>query len=169
MHTHPVESRVIIWSWSPGAALWLPTAPQGRVKCRDQVSLYAVFVTNNVPLEQEHMLSKMTTTGRKIPSDGLNTEPSVNTEHTEPVPMLIMRMSQTNSLWWCRAEDRLSAWKLCQRHSDNSFQMTENFGSSSPQSAALNRMSAFITLNVLVLKEARKTRQLAGCLRDCHL
>ncbi len=37
-----------IWSWSPGAVLWQPTAPQGWVKCRDHISLYTV--TNKVPL-----------------------------------------------------------------------------------------------------------------------
>ncbi len=48
-----------IWSWS---ALWLLTAPQGWVKCREHISLYAVYVTNNVPLEkkywQQHCLSR---------------------------------------------------------------------------------------------------------------
>ncbi len=31
-------------------ALWLPTAPQRRVKCREHISLYTVHVTNDVPL-----------------------------------------------------------------------------------------------------------------------
>ncbi len=39
-----------IWNRSPGGALCLPTAPKGRVKCRDQISLHAVCVTNEVPL-----------------------------------------------------------------------------------------------------------------------
>ncbi len=39
-----------IWSQSPDAALWLPTAPHGRVKLRDQVSLHAECVTNKIPL-----------------------------------------------------------------------------------------------------------------------
>ncbi len=34
----------------PGAALLLPTAPHGWVKCREHMSLYAVYVTNKVPL-----------------------------------------------------------------------------------------------------------------------
>ncbi len=29
----------LIWNRSPGAALWLPTAPQEWLKCRDQISL----------------------------------------------------------------------------------------------------------------------------------
>ncbi len=33
-------------SRAPCAVLWLPTAPQRLVKCRDQISLYAVYVTN---------------------------------------------------------------------------------------------------------------------------
>ncbi len=37
-------------SRSLSAALWLPTAPHGRVKCRDQNSLYAVYETNKIPL-----------------------------------------------------------------------------------------------------------------------
>ncbi len=43
-----------IRSCSLGAALWLPTAPQGQVNYRDQISLYtayvAIYVTNKVPL-----------------------------------------------------------------------------------------------------------------------
>ncbi len=39
-----------IWSWSLSAALWPPTAPQARVKCREHVSLYTVYVNNKVPL-----------------------------------------------------------------------------------------------------------------------
>ncbi len=31
-------------------ALWLPTAPQGQVKCRAHISLYNEYVTNKVPL-----------------------------------------------------------------------------------------------------------------------
>ncbi len=38
-----------IWSWSPHAALWLSTASQGWVECRDQISPYALYVTNKVP------------------------------------------------------------------------------------------------------------------------
>ncbi len=34
-----------IWSWSPSVAPWLPTAPQGWVKCWDHISLYTVYVT----------------------------------------------------------------------------------------------------------------------------
>ncbi len=33
-----------IWSWSTGAVLWLPTAPQGWVKCRDQILLCIVYM-----------------------------------------------------------------------------------------------------------------------------
>ncbi len=33
-----------VCGWSPGAALWLPTAPQGWVKCREHVSLYTVYM-----------------------------------------------------------------------------------------------------------------------------
>ncbi len=32
------------------AALWLPTAPQGWVKCRKHISLYTAYVTNKVSL-----------------------------------------------------------------------------------------------------------------------
>ncbi len=35
---------------SLGTALWLSSAPQGWVRCRDQISLYAVYVTSNIPL-----------------------------------------------------------------------------------------------------------------------
>ncbi len=38
----PLSSR--IWSWSPSAVLWLPTAPQRWVKCWEQISLYIVYM-----------------------------------------------------------------------------------------------------------------------------
>ncbi len=42
---HPwSRSWLRIWSWTPGAALWLPTAPQGQVKCREHISLYVVYM-----------------------------------------------------------------------------------------------------------------------------
>ncbi len=43
------EALAMIWNWSLDTALWLPAAPQGRIKCRDQISLCAVHVTNKVP------------------------------------------------------------------------------------------------------------------------
>ncbi len=42
--TKELASGVGIWSWSPGAVLWLPTAPQGWVKCSEQISLYIVYM-----------------------------------------------------------------------------------------------------------------------------
>ncbi len=38
MHARFISSQ----SWTLGAALWLPTAPQGRVKCREHISLKAL-------------------------------------------------------------------------------------------------------------------------------
>ncbi len=78
-----------IWSWSLGTTLWLPTAPQGWVKCRDHISLYTVYVTNKVPLP----LSS--------PQLGTFTRPAVRarpqtssvTQHTLLPPLTI------NSLW----------------------------------------------------------------------
>ncbi len=40
-----------IWSWSPGAALWLPTAPQGWVK----ISPSTIYETGKVPLPYLHL------------------------------------------------------------------------------------------------------------------
>ncbi len=48
---HPgPRNWLTIWSWSPSVVLWLPTVPPGWVKCRDQISLYTVYVTSKVPL-----------------------------------------------------------------------------------------------------------------------
>ncbi len=43
----PLNEVLAQRSWSPGAVLGLPTVPQGRVKCREHTSLWAVHVTNN--------------------------------------------------------------------------------------------------------------------------
>ncbi len=45
-----------------GAALWLPTAPQGWVKCREHISLYSVNVANKVPLPLPYLLGETCTT-----------------------------------------------------------------------------------------------------------
>ncbi len=44
---YPRQCWLRICSRSLGVALWLPTAPQGWVTCRE---LYTVYVTNKVPL-----------------------------------------------------------------------------------------------------------------------